>query len=168
MVAQWLGGIFDGHELLDHVFDAGIGNRFSVAALVAGSEEKLHIEDAVRGLNVFVCDGAADCRFVDADGVRNLSHRARAKLGHAFFEKVGLEFYDLVCDALDRLLALLDGADEKFAGAHFLLDVFFFFSRQVAFGDHFLVGGADSQSGNVIAVERDLPLTLVVFDDDVR
>ena len=152
---------------MDHVLNTCVGNRLSVAALVAGREEELHVEDAVRRLDVLVGDGAADCGFVYSDYIGDLSHCAGPQLGDAFFEEIGLDLHDLVGDAFDRLLALLDGADEEFAGTHFLLNVFLLFSRQLAPGDHLFIRVADSQARDVVTVQGDLPFVFVVFDYDV-
>jgi len=73
------------------------------------------IEDAVRGLHIFVGDGAAYGRLVDADDVGDLGHRKRLEVRDAIFEERGLRLDDLAGDALDGALALLDGVDEEFA-----------------------------------------------------
>ncbi len=117
--------------------------------------------------DVFVGDGAADGGLVHAHDVGDLRHGERAELVHALLEEVALDLEDLAGDALDGLLALLDGVDDELAGAHALAEVVALLLGEGAPGDHLLVCIRNPETRDVVVVEVDLPLVLVLFDGDV-
>ena len=122
----------------------------------------------MRGLDVFVGDGAADGRLVHADDIGDLGHREGFEERDAALEERDLGFDDLPGDALDRALALLDGVDEKLARAHALAEIVAFLFGERALGDHVAVRVGNSETRDVVAVEVDLPLVSVFFDGYVR
>ncbi len=86
---------------------------------------------------------------------------------HALLEKVALDLQDLAGDALDGLLALLDGVDDELARAHAFTEVVALLLGEGAARDHLLVGIRDAETGDVVVVEDYLPLSLVLLDHDV-
>ena len=72
--------VFTGDEIGEHFLDAGIRDRGAAVRLVAGREEIFEIENPMGGFDIFIGDGATDRGFVDADNIRDLSHRERLEL----------------------------------------------------------------------------------------
>ena len=99
-----------------------------------------------------------------ADDVGDLGHRERLQLGHAFRKKLALVLDDLAGDALDGPLALLDRVDDEFPGAQLLAQVVALRFGQFALRDEVLVGVAEAQARDVVAVEGDLPFAVVLLD----
>jgi hypothetical protein len=75
------------------------------------------------------------------------------KLRDAVLEEILLHLDDLAGDALDRLLALLDGVDQELAGAHAFAQVVALLLGERALGDELAVGVGDAQARDVVAVE---------------
>ena len=87
LVTEGAAFVFDGDEVGDHFFDAGIRDGGAAFGLVAGGEKVFKIKNPVRGFKVFVGDGAADRGFMHADDVSDLGHGKRLKFGDPFFKE---------------------------------------------------------------------------------
>lgn len=118
LIGKRFGRVFAFDELRNLFFDAGVAHRAATGGLEAGCEEILHLEQALWRLHVFVGDGAADGRLVDADDVGHLRHRQRFQVGDAFVEELDLTFDNDLGDVVNGLLALVDALDEELAGAN--------------------------------------------------
>jgi hypothetical protein len=164
LVGERFVGVFAGDEVLDGVFDAGVGHDFACRCLVAGGEEEFKVEEAVGGLDVFVGDGAADGGFVDADDFGDLIHGEGLEVGDAVVKEVALALYNFGGDVVDGLLALVEALDEEFSGADFFFEVFFEFGVVAVVGEEVFVGVADAQAGNGFVVHDDDPVVTVFLD----
>ena len=167
-VAEGAGAVFGADEFCEGGFDASVGALFAVVGGEAGGEEVAHFADALRGGHVFTGDGAADGGFVDTDGIGDGGHVERAESGGAESHEVLLTFDDFFGDALDGLLALVDAADEEFAGADFVADVAADVVAFAGFGHDVLVEIADAEAWELAFVHGDGVAAGLPFDVDVR
>ena len=138
-----------------------------LGGLVAGGEEIFHLEDALRRGDVFAGDGAADGGLVHADGLGDLHHGHRLEGGAAELEEILLPLDDLVGDVRDGLLALVDALDEEFAAADFVADVVLHLGAAAVLRHQVLVGVADAQVRDLVAVEGDLVIAADLLHVDI-
>lgn len=124
LVGEGFGLVLVGDEFAEDGLDRGVGHGFPGGCLEARGEEVLHLEDALWGEHVLAGDGAADGGLVDADHLGDLNHGHGLEEGDAVFHEVALAFDDLLGDAGDGVLTLVDALDEEFPGADLLADVF--------------------------------------------
>ena len=137
-------------------------------AVGALGEEEAELDDALRGVGVFVGDGAADGGGVDADLFRHFLDHHGAEGFDALVEEVLLAADNHFTGPEDGAFALGDVAHELHGGAEALLDVVLDFLVS-AFGDqHAAVAGAEAEAGQVFLVHGDLPLSAALDEDDVR
>ena len=119
-------------------------------------------------LEILVGDGSGDRGFVDLDGVRDFRHGHGFELGNSFVKKVCLTVENLAGDPLDRVLSLVNRADEEFARPHLVPGVLLFLAREDSLGHQFLVGPVDFELGDVIVVQADRPVVANPLDGRIR
>ncbi len=152
LVAQRRIALFAFHQVQNPFFDAGIAHRFTGGGLITRREEIFHLKHALRRGDVFPRDRAADRGLVHAHRVGDLHHGHRLQMGRSVLEKIALPLHDLVRDIGNRLLALVDRLDQKFAAPDFIANVIFDFVAIAILRHDVFVSVADAQVWDLLAV----------------
>ena len=157
------------HEFENGLFDAGVAQRFAGRSLIATCKKVFHLENALGRGHVFAGHRAANRGLMHPDDFSDFCHRHRLQMCWAVLEEIALPRNDLLRDVHNRLLPLMDRADQKFAAADFVPDVIFGVAAlRVAGSNNVLVQIADPQMGNLFIVEGGLILAVHLFHDHVR
>lgn len=156
VVGEGLGGVFAADQFTDDLFDAGAGHGAAVGGGDTAGEEGAQFDDALRAVEVLAGDGAADGGFVDAGGIGDLGHGHGPEVGAAEVEEVVLPADHFFGDADDSLFALVEAADEEFAGAHFFAEVLADLGVAIGLGEEVFVGVAEAEAGKGFLVQSHL------------
>src|SRR5205823_5310036 len=104
------------------IFHAGVRQTVTARGLNAGGEEILHLEQALRGLDILAGNGPAYGRFVHPHDLGYLNHGQWFEERDPLFHELALTAHDFTGDVENGLLALVQALDEKFSRANFFTD----------------------------------------------
>lgn len=145
VITQWFVLWLRLDELANGILHAVIAEVLTRFGFDAVREEELQLKNSMRSRDKFTTDCSAYGRFMDTYRICDGGHVERSQHAGSLIEELLLVGDDLRRDAMDRLLPLMDRADQKLPSTDLVPNVIAHFPTAVRLPQQVFVGIANAQ-----------------------